>query len=117
MQSLLRTTTSKKLVSCIPTAQSSRSFASAVLKDPFTINIKKDQVGEAPVIVKTTSKASNGITLATVDTAAPQSGVAVVLKAGSRFESLDAPGVAHLLKTSTLRVRLNWRLHDLLIIN
>ncbi|KAJ3261688.1 ubiquinol-cytochrome c reductase core subunit 1 [Boothiomyces macroporosus] len=66
-------------------------------------NRKGEQVAAAPKAVKTVSKTPSGVTLATYDHLGPVSSVAVYLKAGSRYESPDAPGVAHLYKRLLVR--------------
>ncbi|KAJ3276971.1 hypothetical protein HDV01_000023 [Terramyces sp. JEL0728] len=66
-------------------------------------NRKGEQVAAAPKVVKTVSKTPSGVTLASYDHLGPVSSVAVYLKAGSRYESPDAPGVAHLYKRLLVR--------------
>ncbi|KAI8825682.1 Metalloenzyme, LuxS/M16 peptidase-like protein [Fimicolochytrium jonesii] len=68
-----------------------------------TYNRKGDQVAAAPSIVKTVTQTASGIRIATVDHLGPVSTVALVVKAGSRNESPDAPGVAHFFKNSLVR--------------
>ncbi|KAL2913721.1 ubiquinol-cytochrome c reductase core subunit 1 [Polyrhizophydium stewartii] len=70
---------------------------------PVTYTRKGPQPAAAPPAVKTVSKAASGVTVATYDHLGPQSSLAIVVNAGSRFESADAPGVAHLLKASLVR--------------
>ncbi|KAJ3321783.1 ubiquinol-cytochrome c reductase core subunit 1 [Boothiomyces sp. JEL0866] len=66
-------------------------------------NRKGEQVAAAPKVVKTISKTPSGVTLASYDHLGPVSSVAVYVKAGSRYESPDAPGVAHLYKRLLVR--------------
>ncbi|RKO89351.1 Metalloenzyme, LuxS/M16 peptidase-like protein [Blyttiomyces helicus] len=70
-----------------------RSYASLAREQPLV----------AAKAHKTVSKTSAGVKVATYDEGGPASSLAVVLKAGSRYESPDAPGAAHLLKTSLVR--------------
>ena len=58
----------------------------------------------APTAIRTVSKAASGVTLATHDHLGPTSSLAIYIKAGSRFEHSSAPGVAHLLHRSVIRV-------------
>ncbi len=44
--------------------------------------------------------------IATIDTPGPQSSVAVAIKAGSRFEPANAPGVSHYFKNFAFKVSL-----------
>ncbi|KAJ3406319.1 ubiquinol-cytochrome c reductase core subunit 1 [Chytriomyces hyalinus] len=66
-------------------------------------NRKGDQPHTAPVSVKALGKASNGVSVATLDGRGPVSSLALVIGAGSRHE--ESPGVAHLLKASLVRAR------------
>ncbi|KAJ2997320.1 ubiquinol-cytochrome c reductase core subunit 1 [Globomyces sp. JEL0801] len=70
--------------------------------DAVAYNRNGEQITVGPKAIKQLSKVG-GISIASYDTAGPASSVAVVLKAGSRFDSLDAPGLAHLTKTSLIR--------------
>ena len=63
-----------------------------------------DQPDVAPLAEKSTSKASNGIQIATYDEHSPVSTLAVVVKAGSRYEAPEAPGTAQLVKNTIFRV-------------
>ncbi|KAJ3062594.1 hypothetical protein HK102_008716, partial [Quaeritorhiza haematococci] len=82
--------------------------AYAVLSNEFSsVNYtrKGDQVPSAPLAKRTVSKTSNGVTIATYDDMGPVSSLAIVVQAGSRNETSDFPGVAHMLKNSLIRVR------------
>ncbi|KAJ3330917.1 hypothetical protein HDU76_004503 [Blyttiomyces sp. JEL0837] len=81
--------------------QSRRSFAVATA--PFEYNRKGDQASFAPPAVKSISKTSSGLTVATHDGRGPVSSLAIVIGAGSRHETTDAPGVAHFLKNALIR--------------
>jgi predicted Zn-dependent peptidase len=83
-----------------------RSFAVAV-NSAISYKRAAEQPELAPVFRKTVSKASNGIKLATHDNFGPASSVAVYINAGSRYDNPAAPGVAHLLQRSLVRVHLN----------
>ncbi|KAJ3417276.1 hypothetical protein HDV05_005732 [Chytridiales sp. JEL 0842] len=78
-----------------------RSFA--VATSSIEYNRKGDQVPVAPTAIKAVSKSTSGITVATHDSRGPVSSLAVVIAAGSRNESVDAPGVAHFLKSTLVR--------------
>ena len=83
-----------------------RSFATAkAAPDTVLYSRKGDQVEAALPAVKTVSKTASGITVATYDHLGPVSSLALVLKAGSRFETAEAPGVTHLLKKTLVRVK------------
>ncbi|KAI9032353.1 Metalloenzyme, LuxS/M16 peptidase-like protein [Hyaloraphidium curvatum] len=71
-------------------------------RSPLVVNIKRAQPAAAAAAPKAVSKAG-GVTVATLDLPGPSSSVAVVLKAGSRFEPKDAPGVSHFLKDYTFK--------------
>ncbi|KAJ3034999.1 ubiquinol-cytochrome c reductase core subunit 1 [Rhizophlyctis rosea] len=85
--------------------QQTRSFASVLTDSYSSVNYRRtgDQPDVAPLADKSVSKASNGIQIATYDEQGPVSTLALVVKAGSRYEPLDAPGVAHLTKNSLMR--------------
>ena len=85
--------------------QASKRFSTAATA-PSTIsyNRKGEQPRVAPVAVKTISKSKLGVNIATIDSQGPSSSVAIFIKAGSRFDSADKPGVAHLLNRSVVRV-------------
>ena len=59
---------------------------------------------DAPSVVRTISKTASGITSAALDDRGPVSSLAIVIGAGSRHEAVSAPGVAHLLKNTLVRV-------------
>lgn len=73
-------------------------------RSPLMTNISRTQPAAAARAPKNVTKASAGLTVATLDLPGPSSSVAVVLKAGSRYEPKDAPGVSHFLKDYTFRV-------------
>ena len=75
----------------------------AVAADAITYKRVGDQPKVAPTAIKTVSKV-NGVTVATVDHLGPASSLGVYINAGSRFDTADAPGVAHLLHRSLVRV-------------
>ncbi|KAJ3050537.1 ubiquinol-cytochrome c reductase core subunit 1 [Rhizophlyctis rosea] len=82
----------------------SRSYA--VLTEaysPLGYRRTGDQPDVAPLAEKSVSKASNGIHIATYDEQSPVSTLAVVVKAGSRYESADAPGTAQFVKNTIFR--------------
>jgi hypothetical protein len=56
------------------------------------------------VLANTLSKTSQGIAVASVEDGSPVSTVAIVFKAGSRFDPATAPGTAHLWQSSLIRV-------------
>ncbi|KAJ3160179.1 ubiquinol-cytochrome c reductase core subunit 1 [Geranomyces michiganensis] len=62
-----------------------------------------DQPEVAAKAHNTVSKTSNGITIASLDNLGPVSTVALVVNAGSRFDTVDAPGVAHFFKNTVIR--------------
>ncbi|TPX70899.1 hypothetical protein SpCBS45565_g01493 [Spizellomyces sp. 'palustris'] len=81
-----------------------RSYA--VLADAYSAvgyTRKGDQPLQAPKVNATVSKSESGITIASVDHLGPVSTLALVVNAGSRFESPDAPGVAHFWKNTLVR--------------
>ncbi|KAJ3102856.1 ubiquinol-cytochrome c reductase core subunit 1 [Phlyctochytrium planicorne] len=84
----------------LPTAPLRRNYA--IVSSSIDYNRKGDQPAVAPTANKTVSKAG-GVSIATIDGRGPVSSVSVVVAAGSRYESLDAPGAAHFLKTSLFR--------------
>ncbi|PKC12796.1 LuxS/MPP-like metallohydrolase [Rhizophagus irregularis] len=57
-------------------------------------------VAPSPVVV---TKSKAGVTVVSIEDNAPASSVAVVVKAGSRVESIDNVGVAHFLKNFAFR--------------
>ncbi|KAI8612914.1 Metalloenzyme, LuxS/M16 peptidase-like protein [Chytriomyces sp. MP71] len=75
----------------------------AVPSSAVNYNRKGDQPASAPVAVKSLSRASNGVAVASLDGRGPVSSLAIVIGAGSRHEAKD--GVAHLLKASLVRAR------------
>jgi hypothetical protein len=83
-------------------ANSKRTFA--VASSAVEYNRKGEQPKLAPTAVKTVSKASSGVSVATHDGRGPVSSLAIVIAAGSRNDSVDAPGVAHFLKNTLVRV-------------
>lgn len=87
-----------------------RTFATASLKTPgkshtsLTVRIKRDQPEEAVGIASQIGTVANGgVTVASFDHQGPSSVVGVVLPAGSRYESSDAPGAASLYAAAILR--------------
>ncbi|KAJ3278172.1 ubiquinol-cytochrome c reductase core subunit 1 [Borealophlyctis nickersoniae] len=96
-------------VSARPLLRGTRSVhlsTTAVLDNSYSalrLIRKGEQVVVAPQAVKSVSKASNGVQIATYDERGPASSLAIVVKAGSRFESPDGPGVAQFLKNTVLR--------------
>jgi hypothetical protein len=62
------------------------------------------QVPAAPPLVKQISRLPCGLSIATLENAGPVSCVQVILKAGSRHELSSAPGTAHFLKSTLIRV-------------
>ncbi|KAI8930173.1 Metalloenzyme, LuxS/M16 peptidase-like protein [Entophlyctis helioformis] len=86
------------------TAGASRSFAVlAEAPNPVTYSRKGPQPAVAPAAIKTVSKTASGVSIATYDHLGPASSLAVVVNAGSRFETADAPGIAHLLENVLIR--------------
>ncbi|KAI9102620.1 Metalloenzyme, LuxS/M16 peptidase-like protein [Phlyctochytrium arcticum] len=86
------------------TCLQTRSYA--VLADGYSsVNYKRrgDQPEEAPKAAYTITQHSSGVTLATVDHKGPVSQLALVVNAGSRNDSADAPGVAHFVKSTMIR--------------
>jgi len=73
-------------------------------RSPLLTSITRPQPPSAPLAPKQVSKSSAGLTVATLDLPGPASSVAVVLRAGSRYEPGDAPGVSHYLKDYAFRV-------------
>eukprot|EP00842_Homolaphlyctis_polyrhiza_P000450 jgi/Hompol1/1405/HPOL_001473-RA len=81
-----------------------RSFA--VLADApsaVTYTRKGPQPPAAAPVAKAVSVTKAGVRVASADHLGPASTVAVVLSAGSRFDSPHAPGTAHLLKSLLVR--------------
>ncbi|KAJ3183993.1 ubiquinol-cytochrome c reductase core subunit 1 [Gaertneriomyces sp. JEL0708] len=98
---MLSTRTSSRL---LRVAQQTRQYA--VLTPSHSslgYSRKGDQPAVAPKVQRQVSKTSQGITVATVDDLGPVGTVAVVLKAGPRFESTDAPGAAGFWKRVIVR--------------
>ncbi|KAI8922426.1 Metalloenzyme, LuxS/M16 peptidase-like protein [Powellomyces hirtus] len=62
-----------------------------------------DQPEVAPKANKTVTKTSAGVTIASIDNLGPVSTVALVVNAGSRTDTADAPGVAHFFKNTLIR--------------
>ncbi|KAJ3150828.1 hypothetical protein HDU89_002825 [Geranomyces variabilis] len=62
-----------------------------------------DQPEVAAKAHNTVSKTSHGITIASLDNLGPVSTVALVVNAGSRNDTADAPGVAHFFKNTVIR--------------
>lgn len=81
-----------------------RSFAVAK-ESALTYSREGDQPLVAPAAVKLVSKASNGVSIATYDHGGPTSALAIYINAGSKFDSVDAPGVAQLTQRSLVRVQ------------
>lgn len=79
-------------------------YSTAAASSTVSYNRKGDQPSVAPASVKTVSKTKSGFNVATIDSHGPTSSVAIYIKAGSRFDSAEKPGVAHLLKRSIIRV-------------
>ena len=85
-----------------------RSFAVlASSPNPVIYSRNGFQPVVAPAVVKTLSKAESGVNVATYDHFGPASTLAIVVNAGSRFDTADAPGTAHMLKACLLRVRMH----------
>lgn len=85
----------------------SQTRSYAVLADSYSALMYKrkgDQPELAPKAQKNVTKTSSGVTIATADNLGPVSTVALVLNAGSRYESPDTPGVAHFWKNTLVRV-------------
>lgn len=53
------------------------------------------------LLVSQVTKLDNGLTVASIENCSPVSQVAVLVNAGSRFESRQDIGVTHLLRTGT----------------
>lgn len=66
-------------------------------------NRKGNQPAVASVAIKTHSKTTAGVSVMTLDSHGPAASVAVYLKAGTRYDSSDKPGVAHLFNRSVMR--------------
>jgi predicted Zn-dependent peptidase len=62
-----------------------------------------NQVEQAPPL-RLAQGSVQGISVVTLEDSSPVSSVGVFVKAGSRFETPDAPGSAHFLKSTLLRV-------------
>ncbi|KAJ3218539.1 hypothetical protein HDU67_005098 [Dinochytrium kinnereticum] len=75
----------------------------AVVSSPVDYSRKGDQPAFAPTALKSVSRTAGGVSIATLDGRGPVSSLALVVAAGSRNESFDAPGTAHFLKTSIFR--------------
>ncbi|KAI8808834.1 Metalloenzyme, LuxS/M16 peptidase-like protein [Cladochytrium replicatum] len=77
-----------------------RSYAT-----PSTVSYtrKGNQAPVAPLALKTVSKLTSGIQVATVDDRGPVSTLGLVFNAGSRFESIENLGAAHFLKNVLIR--------------
>ena len=71
---------------------------------PLFVKRKGEQVPVAVQARKTLSKTSQGVTVATYDDMGPVSTLAVVLGGGSRYDDVHHPGLAHMVKTSMIRV-------------
>ncbi|KAH6573973.1 hypothetical protein BSLG_007686 [Batrachochytrium salamandrivorans] len=89
-------------------SRQSRTFTRslAVLSDalnPLTYSRKGPQPAAAPTTVTTVSQAASGVRVATYDHLGPASTLAIVVNAGSRNDTSDAPGTAHMLKGSLIR--------------
>jgi ubiquinol-cytochrome c reductase core subunit 2 len=84
--------------------QKASRFSSAATST-VSYNRKGDQPSVAPPSTKTISKTKSGLNVATIDNQGPTSSLAIYIKAGSRFDSAEKPGVAHLLQRSIIRVR------------
>ncbi|KAJ3194930.1 ADP/ATP carrier protein [Irineochytrium annulatum] len=75
----------------------------ATVSTPVQYQRKGDQPLVAPTADKTVTKTSSGVAIATHEGKGPVSTLAFVLSAGSRYESPDAPGVAHFMKNTLVR--------------
>ena len=62
-----------------------KSFSAAAAPSTVSYNRKGEQPSVAPLAVKTLSKTSSGVSVASIDHHGPAAAVAVVVKAGSRF--------------------------------
>lgn len=94
----------------VAASQQTRSFATVLDLGYSSLQYRRtgDQPEVGPLADKSVSKASNGIQIATYDEQGPVSTLAIVVKAGSRYESADAPGAAHLVKNTVIRVSFPW---------
>ncbi|KAJ3020385.1 ubiquinol-cytochrome c reductase core subunit 1 [Thoreauomyces humboldtii] len=86
------------------TAQPFRGYAVLSAENGSLKYIRRgDQPEVAPLSKKQVTKTSSGVTVASVDNHGPVSTVAIVINAGSRSDSADAPGVAHFYKNTLIR--------------
>ena len=100
---------SYRLISKKSTGCSARAYSSVTL-NPVTYTRGGDQLKAAPKNVKQITTLKKNIILATIDNqSSPISRLSVVLKAGSRFQSVD--GLSHFTRNSLFRV-CSWLMAD-----